>query len=226
MKLKIICVITIFVLANCFHRKAGENQFCYKNNSDCSKGLACIKIPLGKDYNDIWSFQFKCKKEDFKFDLGEYCIWKRIGSNCQKGLKCSELSLLKSGIKVGICADEKLKNKSTIISTTTEKKEEIIERNKIEDLENKEIDEIVDLFETIQENIIDKDTFTTGYIILQYFVDKDEISNNKILKLIEDTLSEETKNRKCEEIENQFDYLGSHVINLWSSEQRSKYMVG
>lgn len=228
MKLKIICLIAIFVLANCLQRKVGENELCNKNKSNCNKGLVCTKIPVGKDDKETWSFEFKCKKENFKFGLGEFCIWKRFGSNCQRdntvNATCSELTSLRSGIKVGKCIDPKVQNNSQPISTTTEKKEENVETRKIEDLENEEVEQIIEVFEAIQKNVKGKDTFTTGYLILQYFVDKDEISNNEILKLIENLLSDKTKKRECEDIENQFDYLGSHIINLWSTEERNKYL--
>lgn len=93
-------------------------------------------------------------------------------------------------------------------------------------LSQDEITFINDAYDEVEQLVNGKDAFTTGYIILQYFVDEDEIKNKNIIsRILQPYLAQMRKQgRKCEDIEAELDLKGIHVVNTWSAQDRNDYL--
>lgn len=218
-------------------RKYKEGEPCEEKKKNCGSGLKCFPIVSKVGKTENIRIDWKCKATNYKVPVGGYCIYQRFGSQCTRDStaysSCKDIKTYggwggkKS--KIGICQtktkNEKLPEaaltRSNSVDTTP-----ILDVPADVKLDEDEIEFVSDAFEEIQNLMQNRDAFAAGLMILQYFVDEDEIKNQDIKSRIIVPYLEKMRidGRKCEDIEAELVFKGIHVVNTWSTQQRNEYI--
>lgn len=221
------------------HKRVAEDGTCdeAQKTAKCDKGLACLQLPSFVGKTDKIRMDWKCKSENYKVPVGQPCVYQLFGSQCVRdkttyatceGLK-TYVDWNRHKTKIGTC---KAKGENKQLPAPALQKAQSIKTTPVLDvpetvsLDEDEIEYVSDAFDMIAEGIEGKDAFTAGYIILQYFVDEDEIKSEDVkTRILKPYLEHMRKQgRKCEDIEAELDLKGIHVVNTWTTQDRNKYL--
>ena len=220
-------------------KRLAEDETCdeAQKTSKCDKGLDCLQLASFFGQTEKIKLDWKCKPEKYKVPVGQPCIYQFFGSQCLRDktsyATCEGLKTYREWnghkTKIGVC---KTKGENKQLPAPALQKAQSIKTTPALDLpetvrlDEDEIEYVSDAFDMIAQGIEGKDAFTAGYIILQYFVDEDEIKNEDVkTRILRPYLEHMRKQgRKCEDIEAELDLKGIHVVNTWTTQDRNQYL--